>query len=57
MDKIIHITNSRKNIEDIAVSVVIRSLILSFNVLKLYVVIQGPELHCLHKVKEDLSYI
>ena len=52
---IIHITNTRKNIEGIAVSVVIRSVILSFNVLKLYLVVQGPELQCLLKVKEDLS--
>ena len=29
---------------NIAVSVVIRSVILSFNVLKLYIVVQGPEL-------------
>ena len=55
MDKIIHITNTRKNIEDITVSVVIRSVILSFNVFKLYIVVQGPELQCLLKVKEDLS--
>ena len=57
MDKIaIHcITNTRKNIEDIAVLVVIRSVILSFNVFKLYIVVQGPELQCLLKVKEDLS--
>ena len=51
MDKIIHITN----IEYIAVSVVIRSVILSFNVFKLYIEVQGPELQCLLKVKEDLS--
>ena len=55
MDKIIHITNTCKNIEDIAVSVVIRSVILSFNVLKLYIAVQGPELQCLLKVKKDLS--
>ena len=55
MDKIIHIANTHKNIEDIAVSVVIRSVILSFNVFKLYIVVQGPELQCLLKVKEDLS--
>ena len=56
MDKIIHITNTRKNIEDIAVSV-IRSVILSFNVFKLYIVVQGPELQFLLKVKEDLSKV
>ena len=50
----IHITNTRKNIEDIAVSV-IRSVILSFNVFKLYIVVQGPELQFLLKVKEDIS--
>ena len=55
MDKIIHITNTRKNIEDIAVSVVILSDILSFNVFKLYIVVQGPELQSLLKVKEDVS--
>ena len=55
MDKVIHITNTRKNIEEIAVSVVIRSVILSFNVLKIYIVVQGPELQCLLKVKEELS--
>ena len=55
MDKVIHITNTRKNIEDIAVSVVIRSVILSFNVLKRYKVVQGPELQFLLKVKEYLS--
>ena len=55
MDKIIHITNTRKNIEDIAVSVEIRSVILSFNIFKLYIVVQGPELQCLRKVKEDLN--
>ena len=55
MDKVTHITNTRKNIEDSAVSVVIRSVILSFNVLKLYIEVQGPELQCLLKVKEDLS--
>ena len=57
MDKIIHSTNTRKNIEDIAVSVVhlIRSVILSFNVFKLYMVVQGTELQFLLKVKEDLS--
>ena len=32
--------NTRKNIENIAVSVVIRSVILSFNVFKLYIVVQ-----------------
>ena len=55
MDKIIHITNTRKYIEDIGVSVVIRSVILSFNVFKLYIVVQGPELQCVFKVKEVLS--
>ena len=40
--------NTRKNI---AVSVVI----LSFNVFKLYIVVQGPELQWFLKVKEDLS--
>ena len=55
MDKVIHITNTRKNIEDIAVSVVIRSVILSFNVFQLYIIVQGPELQCLFKVKEYLS--
>ena len=45
----------RKNIEVIAVSVVIHSVILSFNVFKLYIVVQGPELQCLLKVKKDLS--
>ena len=35
MDNVIHKTNTRKNIEDIAISVVIRSVILSFNVFKL----------------------
>ena len=55
MDKIIHITYTRKNIEDIAVSGVIRSVISYFNVLKLYIVVQGPELQCLLKVKEDLN--
>ena len=55
MDKIIHIINTRKNIEGIAASVVIRSVILSFIVFKLYIVVQGPELHCLLKVTEDLS--
>ena len=44
--------NTRKNI---AVSVVIRSVILSFNVFKLYIEIQGPELQCFLKVKDDLS--
>ena len=53
--KIIHITNTRKNIEGIAVSVVIRSVILSFNVFILYIVVEGLELHCLLKVKEVLS--
>ena len=33
--------NTRKNIENIAVSVVIRSVILSFNVFKLYIVVRG----------------
>ena len=47
--------NTRKNIENIAVSVVIRSVILSFNVFKLYIVVQGPELQCLFKVKDGLS--
>ena len=55
MDKVIHITNTRRNIEDFAVSVVIRSVILSFNVFKLYIVAESPELQCLLKVKEDLS--
>ena len=55
MDKVTHITNTRKNIEDSAVSVVIRSVILSFNVFKLCIEVQGPELQCLLKVKEDLS--
>ena len=55
MDKIIHLTNLRKNIEDITVSVVIRSVILSSNVFKLYIVVQGPELQWFLKVKEDLS--
>ena len=57
MDKIIHITNTRKNIEDIAVSVVICSVILSFNVFKLYIVVHctGPENTMPPKVKEDLS--
>ena len=56
MDKVIHITNTRKNIEDIAVLVVIRSVVLSFNVFKFYmIVVQGPELQRLLKVKEDLS--
>ena len=40
--------NTRKNIENIAVSVVIRSL--SFNVFKLYIVVQGPELQWFLKV-------
>ena len=44
--------NTRKNI---AVSVVIRSVILSFNVFKLYIVVQGPELQWFLKVKDDLS--
>ena len=44
--------NTPKNI---AVSVVIRSIILSFNVFKLYIVVQGPELQWFLKVKEDLS--
>ena len=55
MDKVIHITNIRKNIENIAVSVVIRSVILSFNVFKLYIVVKGPGLQWFLKVKEDLS--
>ena len=57
MDKVIHITIPVKNIENIAVSVVIRSVILSFNVFKLYIVhvVQGPELQWFLKVKEDLS--
>ena len=55
MDKVTHITNTRKNIEDSVLSVVIRSVILSFNVFKLYIEVQGPELQCLLKVKEDLS--
>ena len=46
--------NTRKNIENIAVSVVIRSVILSFNVLKLYIVVQGPKLQWFLKVKDDL---
>ena len=50
-----HITNTRKNVEDIAVLVVVRSVVLSFNVFKFYIVVQGPELQCLLKVKEDLS--
>ena len=49
------LTNTRKNIEDSAVSVVIRSVILSFNVFKLCIEVQGPELQCHLKVKEDLS--
>ena len=49
------LTNTRKNIEDSAVSVVIRSVILSFNVFKLCIEVQGPELQYLLKVKEDLS--
>ena len=44
--------NTRKNI---AVSVVIRSVILSFNVFKLYIVVQGPELQWFLKIKDDLS--
>ena len=44
--------NTRKNI---AVSVVIRSVILSFNVFKIYIVVQGPELQWFLKVKDDLS--
>ena len=47
--------NTRKNIENIAVSVVIRSVILSFNVFKLYIVVQGLELQWFLKVKDDLS--
>ena len=54
MDKIINITNTRKNIEDIAVSVFF-CFFLSFNDFKLYIVVQGLELQCLLKVKEDLS--
>ena len=46
--------NTRKNIQDIAVSVVTRSVILSFKVFKLYIVFQGTELQCLLKVKEDM---
>ena len=42
--------NTRKNIENIAVSVVIRSVIF-----KLYIVVQGPELQWFLKVKDDLS--
>ena len=49
--------NTRKNIENIAVSVVIRSVILSFNVFKLYIVVQGPELQWFLKVKDNLSYV
>ena len=46
--------NTSKNI---AVSVVIRSVILSFNVFKLNinVAVQGPELQWFLKVKDDLS--
>ena len=55
MDKVIHITKPVKNIENIAVSVVIRSVILSFNVFKIYIVVQGPELQWFLKVKDDLS--
>ena len=55
MDKVIHITNTRKNIEDIAVLVLIRSVVLSFNVFKFYIVVQGLELQCLLKVKETKS--
>ena len=54
MDKVIHITIP-VNIENNAVSVVIRSVILSFNVFKLYIVVQGPELQWFLKVKDDLS--
>ena len=54
MDKVIHITIPVK-ILNIAVSVVIRSVILSFNVFKLYIVVQGPELQWFLKVKDDLS--
>ena len=39
----VHITNTRKSTEDIAVSVAIRFVILSLNVFKLYIVVQGPE--------------
>ena len=46
---------TRKNIENTAVSVVIRSVILSFNVFKIYIVVQGPELQWFPKVKDDLS--
>ena len=42
--------NTRKT-----VSVVIRSVILSFNVFKHYIVVQGPELQWFLKVKDDLS--
>ena len=55
MDKVIHITIPVKNIENIAVSVEIRSVILSFNVFKLYIVVQGPELQWFLKVKDDFS--
>ena len=49
--------NTCKNIENtcIAVSAVIPSVILSFNVFKLYIVVQGPELQWFLKVKDDLS--
>ena len=49
------LTNTRKNIEDSAVSVVIRSVILSFNVFELCIEVQGPELQWLLKVKEGLN--
>ena len=41
--------------KNIAVSVVIHSVILSFNVFKLYIVVKGPGLQWFLKVKEDLS--
>ena len=47
--------NKTRNIENIAVSVVIRSVILSFNVFKIYILVQGPELQWFLKVKDDLS--
>ena len=57
MDKVIHITIPVKILKKIAVSVVIRSVILSLNVFKLYIVhvVQGPELQWFLKVKEDLN--
>ena len=57
MDKIIHITNTRKILKILQFRGVIRSVILSFNVLKLYIVVQGPELQCLLKVEGDLSKV